>query len=66
MNEITGTDHDGLCEECNEDLTEENLTEGDLGFYCSEEFCFYCSEECREEAEDYPFGPEKEDFHADI
>ena len=58
INSITGTDHDGLCEECNEDLTEENLTEGDLGFYCSEE--------CREEAEDYPSRPEKEDFHADI
>lgn len=61
MNDITGTDHDGLCEECNGELTENNLIEGDLGFYCSEE----CREEC-EEAEDGPFGPEKEDFHADI
>ncbi len=58
INPVTETDHDGLCEECNGDLTPENLTEGILGFYCSEE--------CKEEAETFDIGPEsREDFHAD-
>ena len=59
INPITGTDHDGLCEGCNGDLTEENLTEGILGFYCSEE----CCEEAEAEADSYT-SP-REDFHSD-
>ena len=55
-NEVTGTDHDGLCECCDEVLTAGNLKEGDLGFYCSEA-CL-----CESEAEVLNFH---EDFHAD-
>lgn len=57
VNEVTGTDHDGLCEECDATLTHENLTEGSLGFYCSVK--------CKDLAEDYPYAPYREDFHAD-
>jgi hypothetical protein len=34
---IAKGDHDGCCEECDAPgLTDENVREGDLGFYCSE------------------------------
>lgn len=56
LSEITGTDHDDKCEECENELTSDNLVEGDLGFYCSEE--------CKDESEDRP-PPYREDFHAD-
>jgi hypothetical protein len=56
--EITGTDHDGLCEECDAPMTAESVTEGDLGFYCSEE--------CREKAEIADAFVWREDFHADV
>ena len=56
-NDITGTEHDGLCEECDAPLTHENVTEGDLGFYCSDG--------CLEEAESGDYSPHREDFHAD-
>lgn len=54
---VTGTEHDGLCEECGKVLTDENLVEGDLGFYCSEE--------CADEAESGPSYNWREDFHSD-
>ncbi len=57
MNEITGTQHDGLCEECDAALTRENLAEGDLGFYCSSACLF--------RAESGPTHDYREDFHAD-
>lgn len=41
--EVTGTVHNDECERCSDPLTHENVTEGDLGFYCSEE--------CLEDAE---------------
>lgn len=54
LNPVTGTDHDGLCECCDEPLTEVNLIEGDLGFYCSDECC--------EESEDQTCDDYREDF----
>lgn len=48
INAITRTDHDGLCECCDTQLTDDNLTEGDLGFYCSDG--------CLEEAEADDWG----------
>ncbi len=57
INPITGTDHDGLCEWCDEKLTKDNLIEGDLGFYCSEG--------CMEEVEADSYTSPREDFHSD-
>ena len=57
VNDVTGTDHDGLCEECDTTLTHENLIESRLGFYCSET--------CKSLAEDCPYDHYREDFHAD-
>jgi hypothetical protein len=58
LNEITGTEHDGLCENCDEPLTLANLVETSIGFYCSET--------CVEAGEDHsnPFDV-REDFHSD-
>jgi hypothetical protein len=57
--EVTGTEHDGLCEECGEELTEENLVETSRGFYCSNQ--------CRMESESEggPWYDYREDFHSD-
>lgn len=57
LNPITGTEHDGLCECCDEVLTKDNVIEGDLGFYCSDG--------CLEESECDSFFDNREDFHAD-
>lgn len=54
---VTGTEHDGLCENCDAPLTIENLHEGNLGFYCSLSCC--------EEAESGSFDEGREDFHSD-
>ncbi len=55
--EVTGTEHDGLCEECDAVLTHENIVETSIGFYCSEE--------CRDAAECGGETDFREDFHAD-
>ena len=44
LNLLTGTHHDGKCEYDNTTLTIDNLIEGTLGFYCSQQ--------CRARAED--------------
>lgn len=57
LNPITHTEHDGLCEQCSEELTYDNVVEGDLGFYCSED--------CMEVSEWEYFPNYREDFHSD-
>lgn len=56
ISKITGTEHDDKCENCEQQLTEENLVEGDLGFYCSEDCC---------EESELGVMPYREDFHTD-
>lgn len=58
LNPITHTEHDGLCEQCSEELGHDNVVEGDLGFYCSED--------CMEDSEWESFPNYREDFHSDI
>lgn len=58
LNPITGTEHDGLCENCDEVMTAETVTEGDLGFYCSDG--------CLEEAESGECDHWREDFYSDL
>lgn len=45
------------CEECEKDMTALPVVEGDLGWYCSQE--------CKNEAEGSCHPPTHEDFHAD-